>query len=697
MMQFPYGAVYFRKSNPPKQDWERDYQTAKEDGFNIFRHWFMWGAIEIAPGVYDWEDYDRQMDLAAQMGMKVVIAEFMDAVPEWLYHSRKDLMFRHADGSVAANQMGVSCPAGGFGAGLCLDNEEARELGAGFLKALATHYKGHPALLGYDIWNESNFAPDVCYCEATKRAFREWLQEKYGNLQALGEAWCRYSYTSWEQVEPPRILDFYMESMDWLRFRQQNVYKQMKWRIDQIRSVDQDCMIVAHGTAATIDRQALSCYDEWEAAENVQLYGLTYVPCRHTGAPWKFYGAVDMTRAGAGEKKFWHAEMQGGPLWLQPQVLGRPKTDGRIPTERDVRLYNLISIACGSRGILYPRMRPILNGPLFGAFGPYAMDGSRTRRSEMASTIAKWANDPATKDLLDATPVKGEVGILLLNEAQIASLLMNSHGGRDAYSASAWGAYCAFFDSNIQADFVNLSHIDLYRILYLPYSVWLTDEQLKRLKEWVKEGGCLIAEACTGYFNGLGRARVGSEQEELTELFGARENEVEFTPDILDDLTFKCFDLTVGAGVALQAYDPAGGEVIGRFADGRHAVIRHSFGKGQTLLIGSHPAEAYMRSPDEGSRCFFKKAFEMFGATQRILVSDSAVKVRLQEDAQTGRKFIWVLNSAEDECRIRITLQGAKLKKVGILYWGDDAPTLVSEEEIDVMVSGKQASVFEII
>ena len=137
--------------------------------------------------------------------------------------------------------------------------------------------------------------------------------------------------------------------------------------------------------------------------------------------------------------------------------------------------------------------------------------------------------------------------------------------------------------------------------------------------------------------------------------------------------------------------------MIGRFADGRHAVIRHSFGKGQTLLIGSHPAEAYMRSPDEGSRCFFKKAFEMFGATQRILVSDSAVKVRLQEDAQTGRKFIWVLNSAEDECRIRITLQGAKLKKVGILYWGDDAPTLVSEEEIDVMVSGKQASVFEII
>lgn len=41
--QLPYGAVYFRKSNPLKADWERDYRTAGEDGMNIFRHWFMWG------------------------------------------------------------------------------------------------------------------------------------------------------------------------------------------------------------------------------------------------------------------------------------------------------------------------------------------------------------------------------------------------------------------------------------------------------------------------------------------------------------------------------------------------------------------------------------------------------------------------------------------------------------------------------
>src|SRR6202043_3332058 len=60
---FPYGAVYFRKSNPPEEDWAKDHQTAARLGVNTFRHWFMWSAIETAPGKYDLRDYDRMMDL----------------------------------------------------------------------------------------------------------------------------------------------------------------------------------------------------------------------------------------------------------------------------------------------------------------------------------------------------------------------------------------------------------------------------------------------------------------------------------------------------------------------------------------------------------------------------------------------------------------------------------------------------------
>jgi beta-galactosidase len=95
---FRYGAVYFRKSGPPRRDWERDYARAAKDGFNVFRHWFIWGAIEVAPGVYGWEDYDRQLELAEKYGIKTVIAEITHSVPQWLLAERPDLRPTQADG-----------------------------------------------------------------------------------------------------------------------------------------------------------------------------------------------------------------------------------------------------------------------------------------------------------------------------------------------------------------------------------------------------------------------------------------------------------------------------------------------------------------------------------------------------------------------------------------------------------------------
>src|SRR5205807_3290951 len=110
---FPYGAVYFRKSNPPEQDWARDHQTAARIGMNMFRHWFMWSAIEVAPGKYDWRDYDRMMDLAAQNGIKVVIAELITAAPEWMFRKYAQGCYDASDGADVKSSIGGRRANGG--------------------------------------------------------------------------------------------------------------------------------------------------------------------------------------------------------------------------------------------------------------------------------------------------------------------------------------------------------------------------------------------------------------------------------------------------------------------------------------------------------------------------------------------------------------------------------------------------------
>src|SRR6266481_935349 len=94
---FPFGAVYFRKSNPPEPDWERDHKTAAQMGVNVFRHWFMWASIENAPGRYDWRDYDRMVELEGQNHIKVIIAEIITGAPEWMWD--KYPRARHIDSS----------------------------------------------------------------------------------------------------------------------------------------------------------------------------------------------------------------------------------------------------------------------------------------------------------------------------------------------------------------------------------------------------------------------------------------------------------------------------------------------------------------------------------------------------------------------------------------------------------------------
>jgi len=106
---FPYGAVYFRKSNPPRADWERDYATAAQDGLNAFRHWFLWAAIEVAPGEYAWADYDAQLDLAARYGLKTVIAEFVTSAPEWAWRQLAHARYQAADGRRAHSTVSARC------------------------------------------------------------------------------------------------------------------------------------------------------------------------------------------------------------------------------------------------------------------------------------------------------------------------------------------------------------------------------------------------------------------------------------------------------------------------------------------------------------------------------------------------------------------------------------------------------------
>ncbi|HWA09717.1 MAG TPA: alpha-amylase family protein [Opitutaceae bacterium] len=691
---FPFGAVYFRKSNPPEQDWEHDHQVAAGLGVNVFRHWFLWASVENSPGKYDWRDYDRMVQLEAQNHIKVVIAENVLGAPEWMWDKYPHARVVGSDGAQDFPTVATGSATGN--APLCLDNDDVREQAGKFITALAERYHDNPATLGYDVWNES--IPQECYCDATQAKFREWLKAKYGTLEALERAWHRYSLADWQYVHPPHGTTGYADSLDWIAFRRDNAMRLLQWRMDLIRRVDKRNPITAHG-------QGLLNELEWKISDKVDTYGYTWVASRHGNDPWMQFQAVDIVRSGARGKPFWHAEATGGPLWLQPQVLNRPLEDGRSSDDKDVRVWSLIDMTAGASGILFTRWRPLLNGPLFGAFGPMGMDGSVTPQAEMAGRLARWTN--AHPDLWKSRPVRGDVGVVFAQESEDFAGIQGTGagggrggrgggeeggGGGNSYIQSAQGVYQAFFDANIQADFVSIDDIGEYPLVYLPYPEMLKKATADKLRAYVAKGGHLVSEGCPGYFSDDGSVGAVQPNLGLDELFGARETYVQFTPDLLSKLTLTVKNQKIGGQFFLQEYKLAGGEDAGQYANGHIAAVEHATGSGRTLLIGTFPGASYSRTHTPANRDFFVSLLAWAGVQPRVQSSDPEVKARLHTGA--GGTYLWVVNPTRTAKTVTITLP-APYQKAAELWQESNTPS-VAGNKLTTAVGDRDAAVIRL-
>ena len=59
-----------------------------------------------------------------------------------------------------------------------------------FTRDLLITLYSHPAVIGWQLDNEFGCHDTArCYCENCAAAFRLWLKDKYGSLDALNVAW----------------------------------------------------------------------------------------------------------------------------------------------------------------------------------------------------------------------------------------------------------------------------------------------------------------------------------------------------------------------------------------------------------------------------------------------------------------------------------------------------------------------------
>lgn len=190
-----HGGDYNPEQWPPDV-WQDDYRLMKEAGITVATVGvFSWVTLQPSEHEFNFEWLDDVINGLHENGIKVVLATPSAAQPAWMSAAYPEIL--------RANEYGVRNAHGGR-VNYCPNSPDYRRFSAGIARRLAERYKDHPAIV---LWHISNEYGGWCYCDTCAEAFRDWLKEKYGTLDALNQAWWTafwsHTYTDWSQINPP--------------------------------------------------------------------------------------------------------------------------------------------------------------------------------------------------------------------------------------------------------------------------------------------------------------------------------------------------------------------------------------------------------------------------------------------------------------------------------------------------------------
>jgi beta-galactosidase GanA len=651
------------ESNPlQKVDvWRKDLVQIKRLGFNTVRCWIDWASGEPAEGVYNFETIGVILRLASEQGLRVIVQVYMDSAPAWVGRKYPDALF------VSSNGMAIhpeSAP------GYCRDNDGVRQAELNFYTALGQRARQSPAFLGWDLWSEPhviNWAtptyienPEFCFCKYTIARFRRWLQKKYGTLDALNQSWYRH-YTSWDEVEPNRLSTIlsYTDFIDWKHFIVDKLGEDLSDRFQAVKQAAPHAVATSHAAGIGLFSSPLwweGQPDDWTMKDQVDYYGTSFYP-KHSffadhDVAWR--GALlDFTRSfgyADGGRGFWIGELQAG---FGTVALGV----GRTVTPDDLRVWTWSALARGAKAINYYAWYPMSSGYESGGFGMIQLDGTLTERSRVAGSIAHVV-DQNQQLFLQAKPPKAEVAI-------VYNPLSYFVGGRQRQAAyggpqgevngieldSMMGIYRALFPTNVPVDFIHITRLsqDLlgrYKLVLLPYPLMIPAGAALPLKEYVRNGGTLVAEARLGWNDEHGSASATIPGMGLFELMGCRETAVQIGENGRTTLHWTSAGLRgmkPGDVVPARWYEetlaPLGPQahVVAQFPSGAPAAVMSSYGKGKTLMLGSYPGAAYETVRTPVAARFYDSLLDWAGVERPVATQSTETELRYLE---SGRGLI---------------------------------------------------------
>ncbi|MCD6384161.1 beta-galactosidase [Candidatus Sumerlaeota bacterium] len=661
-----------------RAEWKKDLEQIKSLGFNTVRTWVDWSHCEPRPGEYHFENLELLLKLAQEVGLKVFIQVYVDSAPDWVGKKYPDAQFEAQSGEKVYSQ---TAP------GFCTDHPGVREAVLNFYTETAKVATRYPNFYGWDLWSEPhiinwaiiNYVPNAqfCFCPYTRARFRLWLKDKYGSLDTLNKAWYR-NFESFDDVEPPRFgtILSYTDFIDWKHFIMEKLAEDLRMRGEAIRKVDKTHILTSHSAVPSLFTSPLwgeGNPDDFLMAEVVDFYGTSLYP-KHSFPKYHwsliyFISMADFSRsANIRNGGFYVGELQAG-YGTRGVVVGNPVTAG------DLRSWMWSVIAKGARGVHLYAYYPMSSGYESGGYGLVTLDGSITERAKASGKIAEIVSKNMNL-FLNSRPLRAEIALVYNPLAQLVGGEQHS-GPQMALRDSLLGYYRVLMEHNIPVDFIHRRDVETqdlsqYRLIIVPYPIMFTREAAEGLRNYIKNGGCVVAEARLAWNDESGHATNIIPGMGLDEVFGVRELSVEMADEVNMRIAkinhpalAKLKEGTILKGAYFsEALKPLPQRdetrVLAYLDNGSPVMVASKFGKGETIFIGTFLGLEQYKNQNKENEQFVLGLLEWAGVERAFTSSSDGwatapVEIRLQE--HPGGNLLFAINHSESEQTVKIALR----------------------------------------
>ncbi|MFD7975585.1 beta-galactosidase [Streptomyces sp. NPDC059071] len=625
----------------PESVWHEDVRLMREAGVTMVSVGiFSWALLEPEPGRYDFAWLDRILGLLHDNGVRVDLGTPTVVPPAWFYRAHPE--------ALPVTREGVRHSYGSRGA-ICHSSPAYREAAARITTALAARYADHPALALWHVHNEYGVPVSACYCETCAAGFRRWLAERYGSVDAVNEAWGTafwgQVYTSYEQIDPPRLTPTVgnpAQQLDYRRFVDATIRENFRSERNILHRLSPGVPVTTNFMTALSQCDSL---DYWAWGREVDLvtndhYLITDGRRTHVNLAM----AADLTRSVAG----------GAPWLLLEHSTSGVNWQPRNPAKRpgEMARNSLGHVARGSEGAMFFQWRQSRRGAekFHSAMLPHGGTDTRVWRE-----VVRLGADLEALEAVRGTRTVPDVAMLWDWQSWWAQSLewrpsedLDARERADSY-------YEALYDRHLTVDFAHPeSDLSAYPLVVVPALYLATEAAGRNLREYVENGGTLVVSCFSGIVDEHDAVHEGGYPGVLRDVLGVAVEE--WSPLLAGERVA----LTGPGGASLpgdvwtEFVVPRGAETVWTYADGPAAggpaVTRHRLGRGTAWYVSTRPDAAAL-DHILGAAC------EDAGVATRPLPRDVEVVRRAGEEG----RFLFALNHSAEDAKVPLEGPGTEL------------------------------------